>query len=1280
MQRSRSGGVSASVDRDGPAGGPEGIVGDGAASTDEAEQVPPVVAVVVTRDPGPWLEETLAALGAQDYPALSVLVLDAASAEDPTPRVAAVLPEAFVRRLDRDGGFGANVNHVIDMVHGAPLLLLCHDDVAPDPDAVHVLVEEAYRSNAGVVAPKQVGWADPTRLLHVGMAVDRTGAVVDRVLPLELDHGQHDAVRDVFVAPGGCTLVRADLFASLGGFDPLVVGMGEDLDFCWRAQLAGARVVVAPAARVRHLELVAGGLRALPVGSAAQAADAAEASTDGPDVAACSAPSAVGAGSAPGGSGGAGSAPGGSGGPGVSAGGIQQGPSLQELQRRHELYTILKAYDAAHLARVLPQALVLAIAEVVVALLTGHRHRAVAVVRAWRWNLAHLAAVRAGRAAVARVRHVDDHVIRRQQVRGSARLTTYVRRATTYGIHVAHLDPEELIDPAIGLPAPALPGAPSGPTTDAGGGVGAVATAATVADGAASDGRGAADHPASRAEAEGVDDPGASGPDGPVADHTAATSLSERLLGVVSLAKADVPDLGAPPRSTEEATRQGAQVNRSLQLRGAAWTLAVVVGLYGSRSLLTGRVPDLGQLVAMPSWSALWHQWWAGWHPAGGVGATAAASGGFAVLGVLATVVFGASGLAHTLAVLGCVPIGALGVHRLTRRWDSPRARLVATVVYAAVPLAANDLATGAWTSLVVYAAMPWVVRVLARANRLEPNGPTPCRDDDPHAGWRRWRHGPAGCALTLGLLDALVASLAPPVLAVTLVVTAGLVLGGLAVGGWGTARSAARTLGVGVGGVVLALVLLLPWSVAVLSSGQRWQVLFGPRLVAATQPNLPALLRFADGPVGHTPLAYGLVVVAAVPLLVGGRWRFGWATRLWSIALVSWGVAWVTDRGWMGPLSLPLGALLAPAAVALALGAGLAVVALEVDLPRYRFGWRQVLSVVGGLAVVASVVPVLGAAGSGRWDLPSEGWGTATAFMAQRAELGQFRVLWLGDPQDLPGRSVPVEPGLAATVSQGPVPTLDSVLTVPDAAPLAAVDRALLQAQAGGTVQVGQALAALSIRYVVVAEALAPTVLGYVSPVASSVPSGLVSALERQIDLQQLSTQSGYAIFEDPTAPPERALAPPGSSSDPSSWRAVLPGAPGADAFSGVVPAGTLHVAVGPADRWTAVDARGQALTRVSTTDDQASFDVPTTQLVAVHFDGSPLNGVAAIVELLLVLAALAALAGRRRAVDWWWGAWRRRSIATGRRPTVARAATTSGPGSGASDGVLADRTSVAR
>ena len=187
---------------------------------DPQPSAPPVVAVVVTCDPGPWLEDALSALADQDYPNLSVLVIDAASTDDPTARVAAVLPTAYVRRLGAARRVRPRRQRGPDGRRGGvALLLFCHDDVAPAPDAVRVMVEEAFRSNAGVVCPKLVEWDHPDRLLSVGQSADKVGVPSDLVERGELDQEQHDAVRDVFCAPGGCTLVRADLFASLGGFD-----------------------------------------------------------------------------------------------------------------------------------------------------------------------------------------------------------------------------------------------------------------------------------------------------------------------------------------------------------------------------------------------------------------------------------------------------------------------------------------------------------------------------------------------------------------------------------------------------------------------------------------------------------------------------------------------------------------------------------------------------------------------------------------------------------------------------------------------------------------------------------------------------------------------------------------------------------------------------------------------------------------------------------------------------------------------------------------------------
>ncbi len=365
---------------------------------------PPVVAVVVAHQPGEWFDEALGSLAEQDYPELSVLVLDAATPDDGGPtvaeRVAARLPDAFVRRLEANVGFAAAADEVRSMVEGAAYYLFCHDDVALAPDAVHRLVEEAFRSNAGVVSPKFVSWDDPARLLHVGMALDKGGSVVDRVQPFEIDHGQHDAVRDVFVAPGGCTLVRADLFGALGGFDRDIVAMGEDLDLSWRAQVAGARVIVAPDAVVRHREVLASGQRPLE-------------------------PSLVGS-------------------PRPGARPV----TLRELQRRHELAAVLTCYSTGHLVRVLPQVVVLAVAEVVVATIAGDRDRAVAVIRAWRWNLGRRRELRAARRSVKATRQLSDREVRSLQVGGSSRLSSYGERLVERGFREAHLDPDALDDSA----------------------------------------------------------------------------------------------------------------------------------------------------------------------------------------------------------------------------------------------------------------------------------------------------------------------------------------------------------------------------------------------------------------------------------------------------------------------------------------------------------------------------------------------------------------------------------------------------------------------------------------------------------------------------------------------------------------------------------------------------------------------------------------------------------------------------------------------------------------
>ena len=218
------------------------------------ETLPAIVAVVATAGGG-RLEACLAALSAQDYPSLTVLVIDHGDPDGREGRrstVAASAPAALVRTIEAVGDPLIAANDVLTSVEGAPFVAFVADDVELEPNALRLLVEEAFRSNAAICGPKVVDRDDPGVLLEVGLTIDHYGVTFTGIEPGERDQEQHDSVRDTFFVSSAVMLVRADLFGELGGFDVECLPGHADLDLCWRARSAGARVMVVPDARARR--------------------------------------------------------------------------------------------------------------------------------------------------------------------------------------------------------------------------------------------------------------------------------------------------------------------------------------------------------------------------------------------------------------------------------------------------------------------------------------------------------------------------------------------------------------------------------------------------------------------------------------------------------------------------------------------------------------------------------------------------------------------------------------------------------------------------------------------------------------------------------------------------------------------------------------------------------------------------------------------------------------------------------------------------------------------
>ena len=1035
----------------------------------EPAVLPPVVVVVVAHDPGDWFEASLRSIDEQGYANLSVLVVDAGSREPLAPRVAAVMPDAHERRLETNPGFAAAANEVLASVRGAAFYLLCHDDVRLAPNTVKVLVEEAFRSNAGIVGPKLVRWDDPDVLLAVGMGADKMGQPAPMVDEGERDQSQHDTVREVFSIPGAVTLVRSDLFAALGGFDEAMTLHGEDLDLCWRAHVAGARVVVAPAARVAHLEAL---------------------------------------------------------------GHRHPDDDRRRLQMRHRLRAVLSDYGPLHRWRVVPQAALLTLVEVVYAVLLGRFRQARDLVGAWAWNLRRYGQLRTRRRAVAAVRTADDRTVRSLHVRGSARVAGFLR-----------------------------------------GRIGS----------------------------------------------------SDDRIGALAGARAAASNLRTS----------------SVRSSVVAWAAVIAVLLLGSRSLLTDRLPAIGDFAAFPDQASTMLDAWLRGYRDVGAGIEAPAPPALGLFGAASLLSFGSSALARTLLVLAALPVGVAGAWRLCKPIGSRRARIAGLVVFAANPLMYNALAQGRWSAMVLCALSPWMLLHLARASGVTPYGDVggPAGPGAPPRSLVHHAHS-LGVGVAIAGLWLPVAPLVVGVVAVA----AG--LGGVLVG---QVAGFVRMVVTAVGAAVVAAVLLAPWSLSL--AGAPADVLLGASLGDAPDLGVGELLRFQTGPVGASTFGWALLLGASLALLIGRSWRLAWAARGWTIVLASWGAVIAVDQGWVPEsLSVPVPeVLLAPAVAGLALAAAMSMASFEVDLPDYHFGWRQVASVVAAAGVAVSLVPVLAAAASGNWDMPDRDVGETLGFAGEEADVAAFRVLWLGDPDVVPlaGWALPTtgleRPGqrFVYGTSDDGAPTVEDLWTAPAPEGTARMGEAVEAAAAGGTTRLGSLLAPMGVRYVIVPDRLGPGEEGVPQGAAGS----LVELLQRQLDLSLVQTGAGLRLFRNAAWVPTRAAVGP---------EVVLPDDPGgpapapelADAepvlpsevltpVDGSVP-GPSQVYVGYEDAaaWS-LEVAGQPVARRPVLGWSMAFDVAAGGDATLAYDTPLGRRLLVVAPLVLWLAAIVYLLRNRVAGD---------------------------------------------
>lgn len=220
----------------------------------------PKVAIVILNWNGrDYLEKFLPSVLASTWPNFEVVIVDNASTDHSPDFVKEKFPAVNIIRLTQNFGYAKGYNEGLKQVI-ADYYVLLNSDVEVDAGWIEpVIALMESDTTIGAAQPKLLMYDDKTSFEYAGAAggwLDVLGYPFarGRIFDIcEQDTGQYDAIAPVFWASGAALFVRAVAFHRLKGLDEYFFAHQEEIDFCWRLQLAGYKIMACPASRVYHV-------------------------------------------------------------------------------------------------------------------------------------------------------------------------------------------------------------------------------------------------------------------------------------------------------------------------------------------------------------------------------------------------------------------------------------------------------------------------------------------------------------------------------------------------------------------------------------------------------------------------------------------------------------------------------------------------------------------------------------------------------------------------------------------------------------------------------------------------------------------------------------------------------------------------------------------------------------------------------------------------------------------------------------------------------------------
>lgn len=196
---------------------------------------------------------------ASTYSNKRVVVADNASTDDSMDYVKNNYPTIECLYNLSNQGFAGGYNWALKQV-AADYYVLLNSDVSVTPDWIEPVIT-MLESDTTIAAcqPKILSYHHPALFEYAGAAggwIDSLGYPFSRGRVFDIcekDEGQYNDPQPVFWASGASMFVRAKVFHELGGLDDSFFAHQEEIDLCWRMQLAGYSIMSCPQSVVYHV-------------------------------------------------------------------------------------------------------------------------------------------------------------------------------------------------------------------------------------------------------------------------------------------------------------------------------------------------------------------------------------------------------------------------------------------------------------------------------------------------------------------------------------------------------------------------------------------------------------------------------------------------------------------------------------------------------------------------------------------------------------------------------------------------------------------------------------------------------------------------------------------------------------------------------------------------------------------------------------------------------------------------------------------------------------------